>query len=85
MSLTTVPPMKHTSVSSFSRKCHERVLVELLRLVIGSFENCGTSHCGFGGRNDGVVFASKAEKDLPLGTLALDASCYKSATHILMR
>ena len=37
------------------------MLVELLRLVIGGFEDSGTSHCGFGRRNDGVVFACETE------------------------
>jgi hypothetical protein len=37
------------------------MLVELSGLVIGGFQDCGTSHSGLRGSYDGEIFASDAE------------------------
>lgn len=48
-----------TSVARFSDIGHQRILIELSRLVVGRFEDRCTSHCGLGGRNDGEVFTTQ--------------------------
>ncbi len=48
---------KRTGISGFPRERHQCMLVQSPRLVIGSFENGGTSHCGFGGCDESEVLA----------------------------
>jgi len=50
-----------TGVSSFSGECHQCVLVQCSRLVVGGLENRCTSHGSFRGRNDGEVLSSDSE------------------------
>lgn len=45
-----------TSITGFSRECHQRVCVQCPRLVVGGLEDGGASHGGFGRGDDGEVF-----------------------------
>ena len=50
-----------TRITRFARECHQRVRVEAPGLVVGGFENGGTSHGGFGGGDDGEVLARDSQ------------------------
>ncbi len=52
---------RRTRVPGFSGKGHQVVLVQLARLVVGRFQDRRASHRGFGGGDDGEVFAGDAE------------------------
>lgn len=52
---------RRTGISGLSRERHQRMLVQSPRLVIRSFENGGSSHCGFGGCDEGEVLAGDAQ------------------------
>ena len=54
-----------TGVARFADERHEGVFVQFARLVVVDFEDRGASHGGFGGDDDGAVFAGDAEEDLP--------------------
>lgn len=60
-----------TSIARFSRVCHQGVLVQLSRLVVGSFEDGGTSHRSLGGRDQGEVLARNSQQNLP-ATVSLE-------------
>lgn len=64
-----LPAEVHTSVTCFSRICHESVLVQLPGLVVGSFQDGGASHRSLGGRDQGEVLARNSQKNLPAITL----------------
>ena len=55
----------YTSVASFSRECHQRVLIKLPRLVVGSFEDCRASHCSLRGCNESEVLACQSKQIFP--------------------
>lgn len=60
-----LPRDDHTSVTCFSRICHQGVLVQLSGLVVSSFEDGGASHRSLGGRDQGEVLARNSQQNLP--------------------
>ena len=46
----------HTRVTGLARECHQRMRVERSGLVVGSFEDGGAPHGGFGRSDEGKVF-----------------------------
>lgn len=54
----------HTCVSCLSRVCHQCVLVQRARLVVGSLENGSSTHRSLGGRDQREVLARYAQKYL---------------------
>ena len=60
-----LPEEDHTSVTCFSRIRHQGVLVQLSGLVVGSFQDGGTSHRSLGGRDQGKVLARDSQQNLP--------------------
>lgn len=46
-----------TGVAGFAGEGHQGVAVEFAGLVVGGFEDGGSAHSGFGGGDDGEVFA----------------------------
>lgn len=82
-----LPGETHTGVTCFSRIRHQGVLVQLSGLVIGSFEDGGTSHRSLGGRDQGEVLARNSQQNLPatisLERVSWDLSAVSAETHIV--
>lgn len=82
-----LPGELHTGVTCFSRIRHQGVFVQLSGLVIGSFEDGGTSHRSLGGRDQGEVLARNSQQNLP-ATISLERvswglSAVYAETHIV--
>ena len=54
-----------TGISSLSRVCHQRMLVQWSRFVIRGLQDGGSSHGSLGSCHQGEVLARDAQKDLP--------------------
>lgn len=82
-----LPAEDHTSVTCFSRVCHEGVLVQLSGLVVGSFQDGGASHRSLGGRDQGEVLARNSQQNLPATTLLerayWESGAISTETHIV--
>ena len=67
-------PAFHTCIARLAGVGHQRVLVELSRLVVGGLEDRRTAHGSLGCCNDGEVLARDSKEDLPM-ELSASASC----------
>lgn len=58
---------ERTGIASLSRVCHEGMLVQRARLVVGGFEDGSSTHRGLGRRDQRKVLARYAQKYLGPG------------------
>lgn len=70
------PPRSPTCVARLAREGHQRVLVQLPRLVVGRLEDGRAAHRSLGGRDQGEVLARDTEENLP-GNEVSEASMLK--------